>query len=74
EAWAAGTRPPPELPYSGDEREDVAPHDPDDPFDGLPHDEKGATQVQGLRQQGPVQAPAQVPRLRLREQGQASRP
>ncbi|KAH9292978.1 hypothetical protein KI387_041834 [Taxus chinensis] len=64
EAWVAGIHPPVEV-WHGAERRARAVAlgpDPEDPFDGIPHDGQGAPQAQGPRPQGPVQAAMQPPR------------
>ncbi|KAH9298595.1 hypothetical protein KI387_030277, partial [Taxus chinensis] len=38
EAWAVGAKPWREIWHGGYQREGLAGHDPEDPFDGLPHD------------------------------------
>ncbi|KAH9308057.1 hypothetical protein KI387_035968 [Taxus chinensis] len=75
EAWAAGIHPPVEIWHGAEHRARVVAQgpDPEDPFDGIPHDGQGASQAQGPRLQGPVQVAVQPSRGRVLEQGQSSR-
>ncbi|KAH9297178.1 hypothetical protein KI387_028860, partial [Taxus chinensis] len=70
-AWVVAICPPVEV-WHGSEcraRAVALGLDPEDPFDGIPNDEQGAAQVQGLRPQGLVQVAMPPPRERDEARG-----